>query len=186
VWESESVDVEERDPDAKSDVLSHSLTLPLSHAAPATPLVAGRGMGEAIVLDEPLSFWGGFDAATGRIIDRHHPQVGATLSGRALVMPAGRGSSSSSSVLAEAIRAGTAPAAIVLREPDLILALGAIVAAELYDRHTPIVVAAPGDYAALRSGQMIEVVADESAAPIAVPQDATPATKATDGSPDQP
>ena len=46
-------------------------------------------------------------------------------------MPSGRGSSSSSSVLAEAIRAGTAPAAIVLGEADPILALGAIVAREL-------------------------------------------------------
>ena len=54
--------------------------------------------------------------------------------GRILVMRAGRGSSSGSSVLAEAIRAGTAPAAIVLAERDAILAVGAMVAAELYGR----------------------------------------------------
>jgi hypothetical protein len=59
-------------------------------------------------------------------------------------MPAGRGSSSSSYVLAEAIRAGTAPAAIVLGEPDPIVALGAIVAAELYGVDVPVVVAAGG------------------------------------------
>ena len=80
------------------------------------------------MLDEPLSLWGGLDPATGEIVDVHHPQRGANLSGRVVVLPAARGSSSSASVLAEAARAGTAPAAIVLREPDLILAIGAFVA----------------------------------------------------------
>jgi predicted aconitase with swiveling domain len=120
-------------------------------------LVAGRAIGTAVVLDEPLSFWGGLDPATGALIDTRHPQLGANLAGRILVMPAGRGSSSSSYVLAEAIRAGTAPAAIVLREPDGIVALGSIVARELYDIHTP-VVALDGDaYDALRTGATIEV-----------------------------
>jgi len=102
-------------------------------------LVGGDAEGIALVLDEPLSFWGGVDPATGRVIDVHHPQHGALLTGRILVMPAGRGSSSSSYVLAEAIRAGTAPAAIVSREADPILALGAIVARELYGTRVPVV-----------------------------------------------
>jgi predicted aconitase with swiveling domain len=55
-------------------------------------------------------------------------------------MPAGRGSSSSASVLAEAVRAGTAPAAIVLGEPDLILSIGSAVAEELYGKRVPVVV----------------------------------------------
>ncbi len=63
------------------------------------------------------------------MIDPHHPQTGAVITGRVLVMPTGRGSSSSSYVLAEAIRAGTGPAAIVLLDADPILALGALVAA---------------------------------------------------------
>ena len=109
--------------------------------AEARTLVAGSAEGEPLVLAEPLSFWGGVDPATGDVIDGHHPQAGANVTGRVLVMPGGRGSSSSSSVLAEAIRAGTAPAAIVLLEADPILALGAIVARELYGRTIPIVVA---------------------------------------------
>jgi predicted aconitase with swiveling domain len=104
-------------------------------------LVPGTATGPAVVLEEPLSFWGGFDPATGLLVDPHHPQVGAELAGCVLVMPAGRGSSSSSSVLAEAVRAGTAPAAVVLGEPDPIVALGAIVAEELYGTAPPIVVA---------------------------------------------
>ena len=87
-------------------------------------LVPGTAEGRALVLDEPLSFWGGVDPETGDITDVRHPQHGASVTGRILVMPSGRGSSSSSSVLAESIRAGTAPAAIVLGEADPILALG--------------------------------------------------------------
>ncbi|HLA92113.1 MAG TPA: DUF126 domain-containing protein, partial [Actinomycetota bacterium] len=78
--------------------------------AEARTLVAGEATGEVLVLEEPLSFWGGIDPATGVVIDVHHPQRGANVAGTILVMPGGRGSSSSSSVLAEAIRAGTAPA----------------------------------------------------------------------------
>jgi predicted aconitase with swiveling domain len=125
--------------------------------AEARALVAGTAEGETLVLDEPLGFWGGIDPSTGTIVDVHHPQVGATVTGRILVMPGGRGSSSSSSVLAEAIRAGTAPAAIVLREPDPILALGAIVARELFGRTVPVVVAD----AVLEDGRRVAVAADD-------------------------
>jgi len=103
-------------------------------------LVPGSARGSVLVLDEALSFWGGIDPATGEVIDVRHPQRGSNVAGRVVVMPSGRGSSSSSSVLAEAVRAGTAPAAIVLTEPDSIISLGAIVARELYGRSIPVVV----------------------------------------------
>lgn len=103
-------------------------------------LVAGDAAGEVLVLDEPLSFWGGVHESQGTIIDTHHPQHGASLAGKIVVMPSGRGSSSSSSVLAEVIRGGVAPAAIVLREADPIIALGAMVGEALYQRTVPVVV----------------------------------------------
>jgi predicted aconitase with swiveling domain len=106
----------------------------------ARVLVAGRGAGPALTTDQPLSFWGGVEIATGRIVDRHHPRFDDVVTGRVLVMPSGRGSSSSSSVLAECIRLETGPVAIVLREPDPILVVGAVVARELYGRSIPIVV----------------------------------------------
>ncbi len=75
-------------------------------------------------------------------------------------MPSGRGSSSSSSVLAEAIRLGTAPLAILLAEPDEILVLGALVAGYLYGRTCPIVVL-PGDHpVAIATGDQVEVHGD--------------------------
>lgn len=125
--------------------------------AEARALVPGRAEGPSLVLSEPLSFWGGVDAADGTIIDRHHPQEGETVRGKVLVMPSGRGSSSSSSVLAETIRAGTGPVAIVLAEPDGILALGALVASKLYGSTTPVVVVDDAIYRSIASGTEIEV-----------------------------
>ena len=115
--------------------------------------------GAAIILDEPLSFWGGVDPATGSIIDVHHAQHGTRLMGRVVIMPGGRGSSSSASVLAEAVRLGTAPAALILGEPDLILAIGATVAAELYRVSVPVIVD-PNAAVGVRDGEMVTV--DES------------------------
>jgi predicted aconitase with swiveling domain len=109
------------------------------------------------VLTEPLSLWGGLDPATGRVIEPRHPQHGQSVRGRILVMPAARGSSSSASILAEAVRAGTAPAGILIGEADLILAIGAAVAEELYDRQLPIVLAAHADLAAIEDGTLIEI-----------------------------
>ncbi|MGH2674651.1 MAG: aconitase X swivel domain-containing protein [Actinomycetota bacterium] len=123
----------------------------------ARALVPGRAEGPALVLSEPLSFWGGVEPIDGTIIDRHHPQAGETVRGKVLVMPAGRGSSSSSSVLAETIRAGTGPVAIVLAEPDGILALGALVASKLYGRTTPVVLIDDVTYRSITSGTEIKV-----------------------------
>jgi predicted aconitase with swiveling domain len=120
-------------------------------------MLAGSASGEVLVLDEPLSMWGGLDPTTGEIIDRRHPQAGAVVSGRILVMPTGRGSSSSSTVLAEAIRLGTAPAAIVLAEADDIVLLGAIVAEELYGKTCPVLVVDVETFGALTTGMVVEV-----------------------------
>ena len=102
-------------------------------------LVEGSAGGELLRLGEPLSLWGGLDPETGVIIDRSHPQRGLSVTGAILAMPHGRGSSSSSSVLAEALRLGTAPAGFVLDSPDSILVIGSLVANRLYGTVCPIV-----------------------------------------------
>jgi uncharacterized protein len=129
-------------------------------------LVAGHASGRALVLDAPLSFWGGLDPSTGALTDTHHPQQGVSLTDRVLIMPSGRGSSSSSYVLAEAIRAGMAPVAIVLREPDGIVALGAIVARELYGALVPVVVLDADGYDSIGDGDAIVVEAHEGVATV--------------------
>lgn len=123
----------------------------------ARRLVLGSGQGAALVLSEPLSLWGGLDPKSGEIIDRRHPSAGAIVTGRVLVLPGGRGSSSASSVLLEAVRLGTAPAAIITAEPDAILALGAVVAREMYGTAPPVVVLDRVDFNQLRDGQFVTV-----------------------------
>ncbi|HKO32169.1 MAG TPA: DUF126 domain-containing protein [Candidatus Limnocylindria bacterium] len=123
-------------------------------------LAPGTATAEAIVLDQPLSLWGGLDPATGVVIEPRHPQRGASVAGRVLVMAEARGSSSSSSVLAEAARAGAAPAAIVLGTPDLILAVGAAVADELYQVQIPILVLEVADLGRFRTGDRVTISQD--------------------------
>jgi predicted aconitase with swiveling domain len=103
------------------------------------PVVPGESVGRVLNLERPLSFWGGVDPETGRVTDVHHPQHGVVVTGRVLVMPTGRGSSSSSSVLLECVRAGTAPAALLVHHVDPILPVGAAVAIELYGRGPAVV-----------------------------------------------
>ena len=123
-------------------------------------LAPGTASAQAIVLDQPLSLWGGLDPGTGEVIEPRHPQRGASVTGRVLVMAEGRGSSSSSSVLAEAARAGVAPAAILLGTPDLILAVGAAVADELYQVQIPILVLDVTDLAQFRTGDRVTISGD--------------------------
>jgi len=120
-------------------------------------LAGGTAEGPALRLEEPLSLWGGVDPGTGEIIDTRHPQRGTSINGRVLVMLSVRGSSSSSSVLAEAVRAGCAPAAILLGEPDLILAVGAAVADELYRVRLPVLLLALADVAAIPDGAAVAI-----------------------------
>ncbi|AFL53878.1 hypothetical protein USDA257_c53540 [Sinorhizobium fredii USDA 257] len=131
-------------------------------------LVAGSAEAETLVLTEPLSFWGGLDSATGRIIDQWHPEKNEVMSGRILVMRAGRGSSSGSSVLAEALRRGTGPAGIVLLARDAIVTVGAMVAAELYGRACPVVLASEADWTTITGAGSLAIDARNEAATIEI------------------
>lgn len=123
-------------------------------------LVLGQASGVVLKLDEPLSLWGGLNPETGEIIDRRHPQSGITVTNRVLVLPSGRGSSSASSILLEAVRLKTAPAAIIIAEVDGILALGAVVAREMYQHAPPLLVLNALDYEQLADGQYVTLRED--------------------------
>ena len=125
-----------------------------------TVLVPGAAAGPVLALAEPLSFWGGVDPATGRIIEARHPDHGRSVAGHILAMPAVRGSSSSSSILAELLRAGLGPLAILLGEPDEILVVGAVVARELYGADCPVVLLDPADYAAAAACATLTIGSD--------------------------
>jgi predicted aconitase with swiveling domain len=140
------------------------MTDPAARRLHAVALSEGGGQGTGFTLQEPLSFWGGLEAPSGRIIDRQHPQCGDILTGKILVMQAGRGSSSGSSVLAEAIRLGTGPAGIILMTRDAIVTVGAMIAAELYGKRCPVVLAKESDWSLLVRGKHISITAQDDLA----------------------
>lgn len=123
-------------------------------------IVAGAAEGDALVSGEPLSFWGGFDFQTGTIIDRHHPLVGVRASGLVLAVPFSKGSSTTTAVLLEAVRAGTAPAAILTTGTDSFFALASIVAETMYGRSFPVVALDSTDFASLRTGDRLRIEPD--------------------------
>lgn len=105
-------------------------------------VVGGAAEGPLLVLEEPLSFWGGVDDVTGTIIDTHHRQHGTSLAGTALLMGATRGSSSSTSTFLECVRRGTAPSVLLLTDTDPILVVAAAAAYEIYGHGPSVVVLA--------------------------------------------
>jgi predicted aconitase with swiveling domain len=121
------------------------------------PIVAGEAEGAALVTDAPLSFWGGYDFATGTIIDKHHPLEGVRAAGKVLAVPFSKGSSTTTAVLLEAVRAGTAPSAILTTGADSFFALAAIVAEKMYGRSFAVVALEPRDFETLVSGVHLRV-----------------------------
>jgi cis-L-3-hydroxyproline dehydratase len=124
------------------------------------PLVNGDAYGLALVTDVPLSFWGGVDPVDGRVIDKRHPLFGARMSRRILVLPSGRGSCSASGVLLECLSNGTAPAGVVVSEPDPVIGLGAILGDELLNRVMPMVLVSAGDRARIPEGAWVRITPD--------------------------
>ena len=126
----------------------------------------GEAQGDVLALDAPLSFWGAFDPRSGQIIDVHHPQKGKSLTGTILMMRETRGSGTAPGGMAEAIRLGTAPAAIILVKPDINLAIGAMVAQALYGRDCPIVAVGEADYRRLSRHRALAIGADGTITPL--------------------
>ena len=126
----------------------------------AQVLTAAQTHGPVLVLDEPLSFWGAFEPRTGVILDVHHPQRGASVKGTILLMRESKGSGSAPGAIAEAIRLGTAPAAIILVTPDINLAIGAEVARTLYGRACAVLTVPGDDFSALRRMSHLHISAE--------------------------
>jgi predicted aconitase/predicted aconitase with swiveling domain len=110
--------------------------------------VATEVEGPVLVCSEGLSFWGGVDPVSGRIIDAHHPQHGESLAGHVVLMPTSRGSCTGSGLLLELALNGHAPAALIFHEEEDILTLGALVAKHLFERPVAVVRLSEEEYAA--------------------------------------
>jgi cis-L-3-hydroxyproline dehydratase len=120
-------------------------------------ILAGAAHGPVLVTAEALSFWGGVDPATSRVIDVHHPLHGVPLAGSILMMPTSRGSCSGSGVLLDMALNGRAPAALVFSDAEDVLTLGASVAAEMFGRPVPVLRATRTVFDVLARAKSLEI-----------------------------
>ena len=120
-------------------------------------VVRGDAEGEVLKSDETICFWGGIHPGTGVVLERDHQLSGQSVSGKILAYPRGRGSSSTSAVLLEAVRRGGAPLAIVNVDSEPIIAIGCAVAGVLYGRALPVAVVSEEAFQALETGRMVRI-----------------------------
>lgn len=121
------------------------------------PVVAGRAAGTVLKSDRSISFWGGVDPRTGRIVDPRHDLLGQSVAGRVLAFPLGKGSSTGSLIMLELARVGLAPAAMVTVHCEPILATGPIVIKHFYGRQIPVMTLSAEDFERLETGQRVVV-----------------------------
>lgn len=88
----------------------------------------GKARGEAIVSRTPIGFYGGIDPKTGIVIEKGHELEGQSVKDKILVFPKGKGSTVGSYVIYGLKKNGVAPAAIVNKETETIVATGVILA----------------------------------------------------------
>lgn len=88
---------------------------------------SGKVVGEAIVTTEGISFFGGVNTETGKVAEKGHPLEGQIITGKILVFPQGKGSTVGSYALYRMKKQGTAPLALINKECETIVAVGAII-----------------------------------------------------------
>ncbi len=120
-------------------------------------LIPGQARGRALVLEDTLSFWGGFNPANGEIIDVHHPQYRQRVGGSILFIPQSRGSAGTPGGIAETLRNGSGPLAFVLGESDVNIGVGVLVANRLYRLDIPVLEISPAQMRQVESGDRIEI-----------------------------
>jgi len=116
-------------------------------------IYSGSAKGEALVSPAPVSFYGGIDPETGRIIERGHPLEGQSVSGKILVFPFGKGSTVGSYIIYRLKKSLKAPAGIINQECEPIVAVGAIISSiPLIDRV---------DIKKIKTGDIVEMNGEE-------------------------
>lgn len=126
----------------------------------AVTVITGDAEGELIVSRQPFSFFGGFDFATGQIVDPKSDRHGIILKDKIFAYPGGKGSSSTAGVILEALRRGTAPKAIINVECEIILAVGAIVAEVIFGWNLPLICLVDADFQRLSTGRYIRIAGE--------------------------
>ncbi len=91
------------------------------------PISRGQAEGEALVTNQSISFLGSIDPDTGIVVEKGHELEGKDVTGKVLVFPSGKGSTVGSYVMYQLKKNGTAPAAVINRSAEPIVAVGAII-----------------------------------------------------------
>ena len=124
------------------------------------PIAPGRARGRVLASRTPVSFLGGIDARTGRVLDPRSDVCGQRLRGRVFTFPHGKGSTVGSYVLYGLAKRRVGPAAIVAERAEAIVTVGAILGEiPMVDRV---------DTAALRTGDA--AVVDGTHGTVSVPE----------------
>ncbi|NNU80106.1 DUF521 domain-containing protein [Halovulum dunhuangense] len=126
----------------------------------AQSVLPGQAEGQVLATGEGLSFWGGVDPATARVIDTHHPLHGASVAGKVLMMPTSRGSCTGSGVILDMALNGRAPAALIFAEAEDVLTLGAMVADRLFGRGFPVLRLSHAAFAQVARAERVRITAD--------------------------
>ncbi len=113
----------------------------------------GKAEGQALVSKEAISFYGGVDPETGIVVERGHPLEGKSIAGKILVFPQGKGSTVGSYAIYRLAKNGKAPKAIINRQCETIVAVGAIISEIPCIDHIEI--------EKIKNGMQVKVDADE-------------------------
>jgi len=112
----------------------------------------GKTRGQALASSQPISFYGGVDPSSGKVVEEGHELEGERIAGKILVFPYGKGSTVGSYILLRLKRRGLAPRAIINLRCEPIIAVGAIIA------EIPTIDSI--DIAMIKTGDLIEVDGD--------------------------
>ncbi len=93
----------------------------------AKPVTGGVAEGEAIVSRMAISFTGGMDPDTGIIREPGHDLEGKSVTGKILVFPTGKGSTTGSWQYYAAFKRGKAPKGIINVKAEGVVAVSAII-----------------------------------------------------------
>lgn len=119
-------------------------------------VVGGVAEGDAVISREPISFFGGVNPKTGKIIERKHPLEGTVIAGKVLIFPQGKGSTVGSYTLYAMAKNEVAPAAIINIETEPIIAVGCVLA------NIPLIDKLEKDpLQVIKNGDFVRVLADK-------------------------
>ncbi len=87
----------------------------------------GKIKGEVLYSEAPIGFFGHIDIETGVIKEPGHPLEGQSIAGKVIVFPSAKGSTVGSYILYALKKRGKAPLAFIMKDCELIVAVGAII-----------------------------------------------------------